>query len=211
MAGKVILSATMPPKIIEDNVTFEDFIKRYEGQRVEWHAGKVVEKVSNNTQHNFIVFFLAQVLSFYLSYEKLGKIITDGVSMYINDDVPARQPDIMVLLNNKLSQIKATQVEGAADIVVEVVSPRSSAIDKGVKFHEYEAAGVQEYWLIDPIRKQVDVYELNDEGLYQRISSESHLQSHVLADFSLDISILWQDDLPAGPALGELVNTMLDV
>lgn len=49
-----------------DGIRFEDFVRCYEGQAVEWHAGKVVQNVSKNPQHNFIVFFIAQLLSFYL-------------------------------------------------------------------------------------------------------------------------------------------------
>ena len=194
--------------VIEDNISFETFLERYNAQPVEWHAGKVVKKVSNNPQHNFIVFFMAQLLSFFMADDKLGKVITDGVPMYISGDVPARQPDIMVLLTPNLNKITSTHVEGTADIVVEVVSPGSSTVDRGAKFTEYETAGVREYWLIDPIRKQVDIYALDDGGYYQRISKDEQLISHVLPNFALQNDILWQDDLPAGSDLLALVANM---
>src|SRR5690606_21758510 len=120
--------------------------------------GKVIVSVSNNPQHNFIVFFIAQVFSFFLSAKSLGKVLTDGVSMYLGDDVPARQPDVMIILHEHLERIGKSQVNGAADIVVEVVSPKTASVDRGDKFIDYEAAGVREYWLIDPIRKQADVF-----------------------------------------------------
>ncbi|MEM9955667.1 MAG: Uma2 family endonuclease [Chloroflexota bacterium] len=169
-----------------------------------------MKKVSNNPQHNFIVFSIAQLLSFYLSYEALGKILTDGVSMYISDKKPARQPDVIVLLNENLDKIKTTRIEGAADIVVEVVSLGSNTIDRGDKFDEYEKAGVQKYWLIDPIRKSVSIYTLDADGYYQQLGDTKTITSQLLPNFVLDTQILWQDDLPTGPALVKLVETMLD-
>lgn len=194
--------------VLAEQMSFADFLVKYDGQAAEWHAGKVVEKMSNNPQHNFIVFFLAQVLSFFLSEREQGKVITDGVSMHINDTVPARQPDIMVLLSSNLDKLTSKHLNGPADIVVEVVSPGSSTVDRGAKFTEYENADVREYWLIDPLRKQVDIYALVGDGYYQRINKEARIMSRLLPDFALDNDILWQDELPTGRDLLAIVDGM---
>jgi len=198
-----------PGTVLEEDVSFEDFVRRYEGQRVEWHAGKVVAKVTNNTQHNAIVFFLAQVFSFYLSMYQLGRVVTDGVPLYIDSTIPAREPDLMVLLNDHLQHIKDTHVISPADIVVEVISPGSGSIDRGAKFDEYEQAGIPEYWLIDPIRKQADVYTLTEEGVYHRTDhSGGKLASQILTAFEIDQDILWQEVLPEGMEIVKLVQEM---
>lgn len=46
-------------------------------------------------------------------------------------------------------------MDGTPDLIVEVTSPESLARDRGEKYVEYEAAGVREYWLIDPDRQQI--------------------------------------------------------
>lgn len=200
------------PVVLEEGLTFDEYFAKYEGQNTEWHAGKVVQKVSNNTQHQFISLFLTTLLTLYLSSVKVGKLLVDGVPMYISDDVPARQPDLMVIFNDKLDNIKPTRFEGPADIVIEIVSPSSGAEDRGVKFLEYESAGVTEYWLIDPIREEADIYALQDGETYKRLPEhpQGHIRSSVLEKFVLESSILWQDDLPAGIEILPLVQAMLD-
>lgn len=198
------------PAVLEENISFDDFVKRYEGQRVEWHAGKVVEKMTNNENHQIILGFLYNLLSYFLAIKPIGRVYLAGLPMFISDDKPAREPDLMVILQDKFDRVKPTRLEGAADIAVEIVSPGSDMIDRGVKFKEYETAGVREYWLIDPIRKAVDIYVLNNDKLYQRIRNNTHITSQVLPEFHLEIAVLWQDELPAGPALVEIVNGMLE-
>ncbi|MEO1165302.1 MAG: Uma2 family endonuclease, partial [Chloroflexota bacterium] len=190
--------------IISDKlITFTDFLTQYEGQRAEWHAGEVVPKVTNNTRHNLIQGFLYQLLSMFLDLTDMGQVILAGVPMYIDDDSPAREPDLMILLNENSERLKARHLEGAVDIAIEIVSPGSDSIDRGTKFVEYESAGVREYWLIDPLRNEAIIYALNDEGRYQRIAS-TQLTSHILPQFSLDTALLWQEKLPNSIAILEL-------
>ncbi len=203
------IEQVQPGTIIEENVSFEDFVRRYEDQRVEWHAGKVVPQVTNNTIHNLIQHFLGRVLSWYLEELDAGIVVTAGVPMYIADNVPAREPDLMVILNENMNRLEAHRVNGAADIAVEIVSPGSSSADHGAKLIEYEAAGVREYWLIDPLRKLADVYELDNDGLYSRIEGDSRLlTSNLLRGFSLEKTILWREELPKGSEIVRLVEAM---
>lgn len=199
--------------IIAEDVPFSEFMAQFEGQPVEWHAGKVIQlEMSNNEVHQSILSFLHFLFKYFLAAKKLGRIYFDGYQMYISDDMPARQPDLVIVLKEHYDRITYGHLNGAADIVVEIVSPESSKRDRGAKFHEYEAAGVPEYWLIDPIRKEAYVYHLNDEGNYNTISSsmsESKLLiSSVLKGFQLSSDILWRDELPEDEELIEMVQAM---
>ena len=51
-------------------------------------------------------------------------------------------------------------VQGAPDLVVEILSPSTNWYDRTCKFRKYEKAGVKEYWIVDPERKTVQVYRL---------------------------------------------------
>jgi Uma2 family endonuclease len=62
-------------------------------------------------------------------------------------------------------------LDGPADPVVEVVAPESVGRDRGEKFTEYERAGIRGYWLIDPQRKQAEMYRLAETGRYQTVLS----------------------------------------
>ena len=63
-----------------------------------------------------------------------------------------REPDLIFVRKERLPLLKPTYFDGAPDLVVEVASPESLGRDRGEKFVEYERAGVEEYWLIDPDR-----------------------------------------------------------
>ncbi len=199
------------PKILEENVSFADYLDRYDGQRVEWHAGTVVEKMSNNTRHNVILLFVAQLFSFYVDFKSTGKVLLAGIPMFINKDQPAREPDLMVVLNENASRITSQYVDGAADLVVEIISPATGHVDRGEKFTEYEESGVREYWIIDPQRQEVLLYVLNDAGLYQRQErgENGKFASALLSGFAIDPEILWREQLPQGMEIVQLVQEMM--
>ena len=108
--------------------------------------------------------------------------------MYLGDDKPAREPDLLVILNDHADRIKENRVEGAVDIAVEIVSPESTVRDRGDKFDEYEAAGVPEYWLFDPLRETADIYALGSDGRYHRrpLDGEGRVTSGLLPGFAID-------------------------
>jgi len=200
------------PIVLAENISFDDYLVQFEGQSTEWHAGKVVQKVSNNTQHQIILGFLFTLLTFYLSSKKSGKVFLAGLPMYISDNVPAQEPDLIVMLNSQLERVKSNRLEGPADIALEVVSPGSGTDDRATKLFEYENAGVPEYWLIDPIRKEASIYILNDDGQYERHPENDlkQLQSTILDKFVLDPQILWQNELPEGIEILPFVTEMLE-
>ena len=87
-------------------------------------------------------------------------------------------------------------MDGPADLVIEIISPESRARDRGEKFYEYEQAGIPEYWLLDPMRKQAEFYQLKD-GIYQSVQMKDNVyQSQVLTGLWLSVSWLWQEPLP---------------
>ena len=136
-------SPTTPTRI-----SFDEYLRQYdsiEGARTEWNAGLVeVYNVSNNLAHNEHIRFLSTLLDMWLGLTALGRLVLAGVPMFVGEDVPAREPDLMVLLNAHLDRLTPRYVNGAADVAVEIVSPESDERDRGKKFLEYEAAGVPE-------------------------------------------------------------------
>jgi Uma2 family endonuclease len=200
-------------RVLAENISFDDFLRQYDGQRVEWHAGKVVQAVTNNEQHQRILGFLYRLLSFYLELSERGDVYLAGLPMYIREDVSAREPDLMVILQANTSRIKDRYLQGPADVAVEIVSPGSTTLDRGVKLMEYEAFGVPEYWLIDPLRSEVSFYHLppGENSHYQRLerASDGYLASQVLPEFRLKPGVLWQEPLPDGLAILEMAKAML--
>ena len=104
----------------------------------------------------------------------------------------------MFVSNKNLSRLKETFLDGPADLVVEVISPESRARDRGDKFYEYEQGGVREYWLIDPVRKQAEFYQLGKDKLFHAIivGEDGLYYSRVLKGLTLQVAWLWQEPLP---------------
>jgi Uma2 family endonuclease len=109
-----------------------------------------------------------------------------------------REPDMLFVASDHLDRLQDTYLDGPADLVVEIVSPESGPRDRGDKFYEYEAGGVPEYWLIDPVRQQVELYRLGADRQYRSVQpmDEDRYDSAVMPGLWLRASWLWQDPLP---------------
>lgn len=121
------------------------------------------------------------------------------------------EPDIVVIGGAALERVTETSLDGPPDVVVEVLSQETTATDRGDKFVAYEAAGVREYWLIDPLRDLVNLYQLGPDGRYDEVRPDTsgRFRSRVLKGFILDTSLLWRRVLPTIVETVETVQTML--
>ena len=97
------------------------------------------------------------------------------------------QPDILVICDLDILDRKGAK--GAPDLVIEILSPSSVKKDQVLKLAKYEKHGVKEVWLIDPIKKVVSVYLLNElkqygaPMIYQ--NDDDMVKATVLADFKI--------------------------
>ncbi len=196
--------------VIAENVTFENFLKFFAEQHTEWLMGKVISVVTNNTRHNAILGLLYNLFSLFLGNKTPGRVLLAGVPMKIADTKPAREPDLLIVLNKSVHRIKETFLDGPADVVVEIVSPESTNRDRGIKLLEYETARIPEYWLIDPLRTEANVYALGADGHYhpRPRDAEGRLTSQILPGFALHPDVLWRDEPPTGAELIALVQQM---
>lgn len=99
----------------------------------------------------------------------------------------------MFISKDRLSIIKETNIQGAPDLVVEILSPASEKRDRGAKQKLYARAGVIEYWIVDPTAKTVEVFSLGKAG-YERINLFNHgdtLRSPLIPDLSISLSAVF--------------------
>ena len=98
------------------------------------------------------------------------------------------EPDISVVCDS--SKLDDIGCKGAPDLVMEILSPTTQRHDRFTKFNLYQQAGVQEYWIVDPASKSVQVFVL-DDGRYVAKdfgTAEDTVKVNVLEDCTIDLS-----------------------
>lgn len=174
-------------------MSFEDFLKYDEHTCAEWVNGEVLPMSPASDRHQNVNGFLESILRIYVESKGLGIIRGAPFLMRLNKN-KAREPDLLFLSNAHHDKLLPTYLDGAADLVIEIISPDSIA--REIKFSEYQQAGIPEYWLIDPILKNAEFYQL-ENGRYRTIDLQDGIyHSKVLTDFQFKESWLWQDPLP---------------
>ncbi len=183
---------------VVEKISYDEFLQKYSGIHAEWVDGEVVVLMTASTKHQKLVLWLANILNLFIEKYDLGLLLTAPFNMQMPHLKRGREPDILFVAQQRLHIVQTSQLAEAADLVIEVVSPESTGRDRGEKFVEYEAAGVREYWLIDPDRQQAEFYRLTEAGRYHLIfpGDEGIFRSEVLSGFWLKTDWLWQEHLP---------------
>jgi Uma2 family endonuclease len=165
--------------------------------RAEWVAGEVIVMSPDNTWHNQLMFFLASLISGVAAARDSGVVMVENIQIRLPKLRRRRQPDIVFIAKERRHIIKTNHIEGAPDLVVEIVSPDSPARDYREKYQEYEAAGVREYWIIDPLAERVEAYGLGHNRRYAPLPEhQGRIASKVLPGLYVKPAWLWQHPLP---------------
>lgn len=145
-------------------------------------------------EHQALVKFLVRLIDAFVEAHGLGEVIIAPFAMSLPSRPSGREPDLLFVAMANLHRLHDTHLDGPANLAVEVVSPESDSRDRGDKFVEYEAAGIDEYWLIDPLRRAAIFYQLGADGRYQAgpITADGIYRSAVLEGFWLRVDWLWQ-------------------
>jgi len=94
------------------------------------------------------------------------------------DNRTSLEPDVLVVATDRIGP---KNIQQNPAIVVEVLSPSSRRYDRLLKFGRYAEAGIPQYWIIDPAKPSVEVYDLDDQGDYRLVASGSGQESVTVA------------------------------
>lgn len=195
------------------SITLEDYMEKYAAHHYEWVEGILIEMSPVSGKHDDITYYLRQLLSAYLEFRPIGVIRSDPFVLRLPKfPKRRREPDLMVILEANRENLKDTFMDGPADICIEVVSQESTKRDYGEKLEEYEAGGVPEYWIIDPIRKNALFFQRDAEAeRYSRveINADGNYSTPALPDLKLHVATLWGETLPGPAATVQAIQQML--
>ncbi|CAN5526057.1 hypothetical protein BH24GEM3_BH24GEM3_01780 [soil metagenome] len=178
-------------------MSWEEFLEWCdEDTYAEWVDGEVILMSPNSTRHQRLLIFLTRLLPEYVERRRLGEMLVAPYLMRLPRS--AREPDLLFVTNEHAGRIRATYLDGPADLAIEIVSPESRTRDRREKLREYEEAGVREYWILDPERQQAEFYALAESGRYAPLPMEDGIfRSLVLPGLWLKVEWFWQEPLPS--------------
>lgn len=142
--------------------TVEDYFALPEEERVELIDGVLYDMAAPEVGHQGIADEIWQVFNLFIKKKK-GKCfaITSPLSVQLDcDNRTMVQPDVLIVCDR--SKFQRGIVFGVPDLVVEVLSPSTRKRDLMLKLRKYRAAGVWEYWLVDPKHRQVIVHRFQE-------------------------------------------------
>ena len=180
-----------PPPAAATRSPWEQFDALPDDTKAELIDGELVYAMPVNERHNAAQLFIQTVLSLYVVKQGLGRVFADQFEMRLG--LQRFVPDASFVRTEHLDRVLPTRIEGPADLVVEVLSPDSAARDRGVKLRDYAAAGVQEYWLLDPETERIEVYARQPDGTFVPLSPDrtGAIASQVLPGLRLQPEWLW--------------------
>jgi len=168
--------------------TSEDYWNLPEGQRAELIDGKLYAMAPPNFTHQKISFSLARKIADYIDTNK-GNCEVVPAPFAVNLDANDKtwvEPDISVICDK--TKITEKGCKGAPDWVVEVVSPSTQSRDYLKKLWLYQNAGVREYWIVNPIMKNVQVYIFDKDENSTQFSFDDEISVHIFDSLSIKIS-----------------------
>ena len=179
-------------------MTEEEFVAWCdEDTKAEWVDGEVIMPSPANLKHVDLAGFLNLVFRVFVTSRGLGVVYGPELQVRFADLRRRRVPDLLFVSTERTGILKNTEVEGAPDLIIEIVSPDSLARDWREKYLEYEATGVREYWVVDPMSQHFEGYTLGTDGHYTLIEEKNGVVSSiVLPGFFLKPTWLWQEPLP---------------
>ena len=182
--------ATVPTKlrpaaVERELLTAEDFLEWLEpGRCADLIGGEIAMHSPVSVRHADLLNFLDGILRLYVDRRRLGFLYREVVAVRLS----ARntfQPDLAFYRAERRSAIRRNHVEGAPDLVVEVLSPRTADRDTGPKFAAYQRHGVLEYWILDPEALAHRFYRRDGELLIEYAAGEEKIDSRAVPGFSV--------------------------
>ncbi len=150
-----------------------------------------------NVRHELLFKFLLRLLDGHATRHDLGLVLGSRTPMIFEEDCRV-EPDLLFIRKENLGRLGDTALEGPADLVVEILSPATRGYDRGEKRDVYAAAGVPEYWMIDPMRGRFLVDR--PAGTRAAELSAGRCESAALPGFRIDATWLFRDPLPSADA-----------
>jgi Uma2 family endonuclease len=184
----------MAIRVGRSHLTYADFLELPDdGNRYEIIDGELYVSPSPSIRHQTVSVALTSTLHIHVRAGKLGAVFaapTDVV--FANDSIV--EPDIVYISRARRAIVTDPNVQGAPDLVVEIISPSSTRTDQETKRDLYAKYGVQHYWLVHPIEEWIRAFDLNADGTYELVAegnARATFSAPPFPDLAINLAELW--------------------
>lgn len=154
--------------------------------------GEEIMSPSPKSPHQNASRNLQWTLESYVRKHGLGDIWNAPMDVIFEEDYNRLQPDLIFISKEK-KDIVQDWIRGVPDMVVEIVSKSTVKMDTVVKKEIYERYGVQEYWLLKPEKRILEIYTLTDERykLHASFGEDDVVSSPLFHDLAFKLNIIF--------------------
>jgi Uma2 family endonuclease len=117
-----------------------------------------------NVRHQSISRNLEFILNQYVEEHDLGRVFDAPIDVILSYENIV-QPDILFISKKNYGMITPQNIQGAPDLLIEIMSESSRKLDRIIKMNTYSNFGVEEYWVVDPAINQIEIFRKSKTGL----------------------------------------------
>ncbi len=166
-----------------------------ESDKTEFINGEVIIHSPVKIEHSEISTFIVQLFNTFVRVNKLGFVGHEKIliSLTRND----YEPDLVYFNKEKANNFKRGQWQfPVPDFVIEILSNSTKDRDRGIKYDDYAAHGISEYWIIDPEDESVEQYLLHEKNY--KLNLKAHkgiIESTAIQGLSMDIRAIFDESV----------------
>ncbi len=163
-------------------------------KRIELYDGEPYMAAMPIPKHQRTATRLGRYLDIYVEKNNLGILLSSPIDCILSDTT-VLEPDISFLSNERKYIDDGTQYQGAPDLVIEILSGSTEKHDRTFKFQVYARAGAKEYWLVSPMKKEIEVYQNSENGfqLLKIFGVGELCNSPLFSDLNLEVGKVFQE------------------
>lgn len=146
----------------QPRLTYQDLLEfPADGNRHELIEGEHYMTPAPSLRHQRVSRRLARILDTFLLEHPLGEVFPAPCDVVLSE-INVVEPDLFFVATESARILTEQNVQGAPELVVEILSPSTRHTDSVIKRRLYEYFGVREYWLVDPLAETITVFRLHD-------------------------------------------------
>lgn len=186
----------MAIRLKRSGLTYEDYLQLPDdGQRYEIIEGELYVSPAPNTKHQTVSINLSTEFNVHVRTGRLGRVFAAPTDVRLTEPSTV-QPDILYVRQARRGIITPQSVQGAPDLVVEIISPSSTQMDLEIKRDLYAKHGVRYYWVAHPQEEWLRAYELGVDGQYELVA-EGHgdmtFSAPPFPDLTIQLGLIWEE------------------